>query len=139
MTPTVLVALIEQMSAQELINSLGALKRRGALDVPEIKSMVEAKLERAKDADRVSAFKAEKAIEAAGVSDDLRQQLERVADTQVKAKASITRQTALLIDKSASMEQAIELGKQIGAMISAVASVMGSLYFVPLEVSHVRP
>jgi hypothetical protein len=120
MTPTVLVALIDQMSAQEVINSLGALKRRGALEVPEIKALVEAKLERAKTADRVSAFKAEKAIEAAGVSGDLRERLEDVADTQVKAKGRITRPTALLIDKSASMEQAIELGKRIGAMISAV-------------------
>jgi hypothetical protein len=120
MTPTVLVALIEQMSAQEMINSLGALKRRGALDVPEIKALVEAKLDEAKTADRVSAFKAEKAIEAAGISDELREQLEDVADMQVKAKGRITRPTALLIDKSASMEQAIELGKRIGAMISAI-------------------
>jgi hypothetical protein len=120
MTPTVLVALIEQMSSQELINNLGALKRRGALDVPEIKSLVESKLELAKTAERVSAFKAEKAIEAAGLTDGLREQLEGVADTQVKAKGRIKRPTALLIDKSGSMEQAIELGKRIGAMISAV-------------------
>jgi hypothetical protein len=120
MTPTVLVALIEQMSPQELINSLSSLKRRGALDSPEIKSLVEAKLEKAKTADRVSAFKAEKAIEAAGLSGELREQLEGVADAQVKAKGRITRPTALLIDKSASMEQAIELGKRIGAMISTI-------------------
>jgi hypothetical protein len=120
MTPTVLVALIEQMSSQDLINNLGSLKRRGALDIPEIKEMVEAKLAEAKSADRVSAFKAGKAIEAAGASGSLREALEEVADTQIKAKGRITRPTALLIDKSASMEQAIELGKQIGAMISAV-------------------
>jgi hypothetical protein len=120
MTPTVLVALIEQMSAQELINSLGALKRRGALDVPEIKSLVEAKLADAKTAKRVSALKAEKAIEAAGVSDEMQKALEEVADTQIKAKGRIARPTALLIDKSSSMEQAIKLGKQIGAMISAI-------------------
>jgi hypothetical protein len=120
MTPTVLVALVDSMSAQELINSLGALKRRGALDVPEIKSLVEAKLAEAKTADRVSALKSEKAIDAADVPDDLRKALEDVADTQIKAKGRITRPTALLIDKSSSMEQAIELGKKIGAMISAI-------------------
>ncbi len=120
MTPTVLVALIDQMSAQELINSLGALKRRGALDIADIKSLVEAKLQEAKTADRVSALKAEKAIEMVGVSEDLREQLEEIADTQVKAKGRITRPTALLIDKSSSMHQAIELGKRIGAMISAI-------------------
>ena len=43
-----------------------------------------------------------------------------MADTQIKAKGRITRPTALLVDKSASMEQAIELGKRIGAMISAI-------------------
>lgn len=120
MTPTVLVALVEQMSAQELINSLGALKRRGALEVPEIKALVEAKLEEAKTARRVSALKAGKALEAAEVSEDLRKQLEDVADAQIKAKGRIGRPTALLVDKSSSMHEAIELGKRIGAMISAV-------------------
>ena len=120
MTPSVLVALIEQMSPQELINSLGALKRRGALDVPEIKSMVEAKLAEAKTADRVSALKAQKAIEAADVSNEMRKALEDVADTQIKAKGRISRPTALLVDKSSSMHEAIEIGKRIGSMVSAI-------------------
>jgi hypothetical protein len=120
MTPTVLVALVEQMSPQELINSLGALKRRGALDVPEIAAQIEAKLADAKSAQRVSALKADKAIEAAGAGGSLRKSLEDVADTQIKAKGRIKRPTALLVDKSSSMSQAIELGKRIGAMISTV-------------------
>jgi hypothetical protein len=120
MTPSVLVALVEQMSAQELINNLGALKRRGALDVPEIKAQVEAKLADAKTARRVSALKTGQAIESAGVSADLQKQLEEVADTQIKAKGRISRPTALLIDKSSSMDQAIELGKRIGALVSAI-------------------
>jgi len=120
MTPTVLLALIERMSPQELINNLGALKRRGALDNPELKSLIEAKLTDAKSADRVSAFKADEAAKAAGVSADVQQRLAAVADAQVKAKGRISRPTALLVDKSASMEQAIELGKRIGAMVSTV-------------------
>lgn len=120
MTPTVLLALIERMSPQELINNLGALKRRGALDNPELKALVEAKLDDAKSATRVSAFKAEEAAKAAGVSAELQAKLSDVADQQLKAKGRITRPTALLVDKSASMEQAIELGKRIGAMISTV-------------------
>jgi len=43
-----------------------------------------------------------------------------VADTQIKAKGRITRPTALLVDKSSSMQQAIELGKRIGAMVSTI-------------------
>jgi hypothetical protein len=119
-TPTVLLALIERMSAQEVINNLGALKRRGALDNPDLKALIEAKLDEAKNATRVSAFKAEEAAKAAGVSADLQAKLSAVADQQIKAKGRITRPTALLVDKSASMEQAIELGKRIGAMISSV-------------------
>ena len=120
MTPTVLAALIDRMSPQELINNLGSLQRRGALDNPDLKALIDEKLESAKTATRVSAFKAEEAMKAANLSEDVRRKLEQVADTQVKAKGRIQRPTALLIDKSGSMEVAIELGKRIGALISAI-------------------
>lgn len=120
MTPTVLLALVEVMSPQEVINNLAALKRRGAFDNPDLKAAIEAKLEGAKTSTRVSAFKADEAMKAANLSADVRAKLEAVADAQVKAKGRITRPTALLIDKSSSMDLAIELGKRIGAMVSAV-------------------
>ena len=120
MTPTVLAALINAMSPQELINNLGSLKRRGAMDNADLKTLIDEKLEQAKSDKRVSAFKAEEAIKSAGVSADVREKLEAVADTQVKAKGRIKRPTALFVDKSASMSEAIELGKRIGSMMSAV-------------------
>ena len=120
MTPTVMLALIERMSPQDLINNLGSLKRRGAFDNDDVKSAIEVKLEEAKTDDRVAAFKAEEAVKAAGVSDEVQQKLQDVASTQVKARGRITRPTALLVDKSASMSTAIELGKRIGSMISTV-------------------
>jgi hypothetical protein len=122
MTPTVLLALIERMSPQELINNLGALRRRGALDHPDLKPLVERKLQEAQSATRVSAFKAEEAIRAADLSDDVKRSLEQVADAQVKARGRINRPTALLIDKSSSMSLAIELGKRIGALVSAISA-----------------
>ena len=124
MTPTILLALIERMSPQELINNIGSLSKRGAMENPDLKALIEQKLETAKTSDRVSAFKASKAIESAGasVSADVKAKLESVADTQVKAKGRIDRPTALLIDKSGSMSLAIELGKRIGAMISTVCA-----------------
>jgi hypothetical protein len=120
MTPTVLVALIDRMSPQELINNLGSLKRRGAFDNPDVKALIEAKLEQAQTAERVSAYKAKVAAEAAGVSPDLSTRLDAVTEAQVRAKGTIARSTALLIDKSGSMRQAIEIGKRIGAMIAGV-------------------
>ncbi|MFL5343046.1 MAG: hypothetical protein ACJ8F7_23180, partial [Gemmataceae bacterium] len=120
LSPEVLAALVETMSAQELINNLASLRRKGAFDRPEIKALIDARLAQAKTATRVSALKADVAKEVAGDDPDLRRKLEAVADAQVKAKGRITRPMALLIDKSGSMEIAIELGKRIGALISTV-------------------
>ena len=122
LTPSVLLALIDRMSPQELINNLGSLKRRGAFDNPDLKSRIEQKLAAAKTASRVSAFKAEEAMKAADLSAEVRQQLEEVADAQVMARGRIERPTALLIDKSGSMETAIEVGKRIGALIGAICA-----------------
>ena len=89
MTPTALLAIIQSMSPQELINNLGSLKRRGAMNNADLKSLIEEKLELAKTDDRVSALKADEAIRAANVSGDLKDKLEAVADTQIKAKGLI--------------------------------------------------
>jgi hypothetical protein len=120
MTPTVLLALIEAMSAQELINNLGSLKKRGAFDNSDLKQQIEKKLEQAKTSKRVSALKTGEAAKAAGVSQEVQAQLEQIADSQIKSKGRIKRPTALFIDKSGSMNIAIEMGKRIAAMLSAV-------------------
>lgn len=121
MTPAVLVALISVMTPQEVINHLKALKGRGALDHPEVKVMIDAKLAEAATDGRVSAYKAKIAAKAAGVDRALAAQLDVVTETQVKAKGRIKRPTALLVDKSSSMENAIEIGKRLAAMISVIA------------------
>ncbi len=119
-TPTVLVALIQAMSPQEVINSLKSLKARGAMDHSEVKQLIEQKLTEGAQSDRVSAFKALKAAEVAGVQVTLGAQLEQVVNQQISKRGQITRSTALLVDKSASMTQAIEVGKQIAALISGI-------------------
>jgi hypothetical protein len=120
MTPTVMLALIERMSPQEVINNLAALQRRGAFQNADLKALIDEKLGAGKSAARVSAFKAEEARQAAGVPEEVQRRLDEIADTQIKARGRIKRPMALLVDKSGSMETAIELGKRIGAMISAV-------------------
>jgi hypothetical protein len=120
MSPAVLEALIDRMSPQEVINSLGMLRRHGALANPELKLLVDLKLEEARKSKKVSTFKAEAAIEAVEAGDELREKLEQVADEQIKAKGRIRRSTGLLVDKSGSMDLAIDVGKRIAAMVSAV-------------------
>lgn len=120
MTPMILAALVNAMSPQETINNIASLQKRGAFDSPEIKSLIEAKLEAAQSDGRVSAFKAKVASQVAGANGELRAQLDAVTQAQIDTRAKISRPTALFIDKSGSMDVAIEVGKQLGAMISAV-------------------
>ena len=121
LTPTVLVALISRMSQQEVINTLGSLRKRGALAHGEVKALVEEKLRAAEGGERVSAFKAMKAAEVAGVDEATAAALGRVAGEQVKRRGAITRPTALFVDKSSSMTEAVEVGKQIAALVSGVS------------------
>jgi hypothetical protein len=125
-TPAVLEGLIERMSPQELINSLALLQRHGAMANPDLKGLIELKLEQARGDARVSAFKTEAAMQAVDVGADVKRKLEEVTDVQIKAKGRIRRPTGLLVDKSGSMDLCIDVGKRIAAMISAVCE--GPLY-----------
>src|SRR5262249_55228841 len=120
MTPTVLLALIEVMSPQEVINNLAALKKRGAFDNTELKALIERRLEEAKTSKRVAALKTKEAVKAAGLEGaEVEKVLDDIADQQLKSRGRINRATALLIDKSGSMSQALEIGKRIASMLSA--------------------
>ncbi len=119
-TPAVLVALIDAMSPQEVINNLKSLKARGALEHREVKELIESKLDQARGDDRVSAYKASVAAEATGLGGETARRLEKITEEQVKKRGTIRRSTALLVDKSSSMHQAIEIGKRIAAMISGI-------------------
>lgn len=120
LTPTVLVALINSMTPQEVINNLKSLKARGAMDHPEVKELIDGKLDEASKSARVAAFKAQVAADAADLDEDTLARLEKVTNEQVKRRGVISRPTALLVDKSGSMENAIELGKRLAALISGI-------------------
>jgi hypothetical protein len=122
LTPAALVALVDAMSPQELLNNLAALRKRGAFEDQGLKKLIEEKVEAAKKDSRVSAFKAEVAAKAAGLEGSaLGSKLTAVADARTKAKGRIVRPTALLVDKSGSMSEAIEVGKRLGSLIASLA------------------
>lgn len=128
LTPAVLAALINSMSPQETINNLKSLKARGALAHAEVKALVDEKLAEAATGERVSAFKAVRAAEAAGVDAGTTARLEHAASAQLRKRGRITKTTALLVDKSGSMTQAIEVGKRIAALVSDVAEAKLYVY-----------
>jgi hypothetical protein len=130
-TPSALVALVNAMSPQELVNHLASLRKHGAFEDAGLKALIEERLEAAKKDGRVQAFKAEVAAEAAGMTGDhgaepsefekqMRSKLVEIADARTKAKGRIKRATALLCDKSGSMNQAIEVTKRLGSMIASI-------------------
>lgn len=119
-TPTVLVALIDSMTPQEVINNLKSLKDKGAMENPDVKALIDDKLERAKSDSRVSALKSSVAAQGNQLDVETVAKLEQIADEQVKKRGKIVKSTALLVDKSGSMHSAIEVGKQIAAIISGV-------------------
>jgi hypothetical protein len=120
LTPSLLVALVNAMTPQEVINNLSSLKKRGAMDNADLRQLIEGKLEAAKTDKRVSALKSREAIKVAGLDEELTKRVEAVGDEQIKSKARIKRPTALHIDKSGSMQIAIEVGKQIAAISAPV-------------------
>jgi hypothetical protein len=128
MTPAVLVALIGAMSPQEVINNMASLKRRGAMENQEVKTLIEQKLADAKTDKRVSSMKAKKAAEVAQLDAVMERKLTDVTDQRVASKVEIKLPTALFVDKSSSMTQAIEVAKQLAALVSAVISADFHVY-----------
>lgn len=128
LTPAVLAALINSMSPQETINNLKSLKARGALAHAEVKALVDEKLAGAATGERVSAFKAVRAAAVAGVDAQTTARLEHAASEQLRKRGRISKTTALLVDKSGSMTEALEVGKQIAALVSGVAGSQLHVY-----------
>lgn len=122
LSPPVMVAIVDAMSPQELINNLASLKKRGALDNEDIRAFIECKLEDAKNDRRVSALKTRQAVKAAGLDGEIGKQVAAVGDARIKSMGKITRATALFIDKSGSMEEAIEVGKQVASIIAPICT-----------------
>ncbi len=127
-TPALLVALINTMSPQEVINNMASLKRRGALDEKEVKALIDQKLAEAISDKRVSTLKAKKVIEVGQLDEETERTLTELTDKRIAEKVEITRPTALFVDKSSSMTQAIDVAKQIAALISAVINADFHVY-----------
>jgi len=118
-TPSILVALINAMSPQEVINNYASLEEKGAMGNADTKALISAKLEKAKTAKGVSALKSKEAVKTGRVKDEeTAKQLEAIADIQIKKKGIIKVDTAVFIDKSGSLDTAIEVGKNVAALIS---------------------
>lgn len=129
MAPSVLVALIAVMTPQEAINHLASLKKRGAFDSPEVKALIEEKLKAAENDKRVSTLKATRALANVALDEETAALLTEVTDRRVAGITRIVRPTALFVDKSGSMTEAITVAKEVAALVSAVCAQFRVLAF----------
>lgn len=118
-TPSILAALINNMSPQQIINNMASLESRGAMKNAKTKELIQEKLAKAKKSKSVSTLKSKTAKKTGRIKDEeITKQLDEVADAQVKRKGQITLPTAIFVDRSGSMTQAIEIGKAAAALVS---------------------
>jgi len=121
-SPSLLVALVNNMSSQELINNMSSLQKRGAYEIEGLKKIIEEKLVDAQKDKRVSTLKARVAVKQANLSADLTENLEKVATVKAQSKGTINKPLAIFIDKSGSMDIAIKIGKEVATLCSGIST-----------------
>ena len=109
------------MTPRQAINNLKFLQKRGALDLPE-RDALNLRLAAAVKEGRVSDMKTRVALNMLpGADSALAESLLRIAQDRLRGRGRLTQPTALLIDKSGSMQACIEVGKILATMCSTVA------------------
>lgn len=121
-SPAVLAACIEVMTPQQLANNLQSLRNRGVDQHPDLMKLVESKIASWKTAPKkVNVGK----IQSVGSGKDKLGETFAAAVDDVSAdvarrSGTITRSTALLIDKSGSMTTAIRLGIELMELLAVI-------------------
>lgn len=129
--PEFILALLEGMSGQQLINSTKFLESLDVFKNPMLKSEYNKALERAKNDKKVTTLKANKAMESMSESSDVNQdilrKLSEIQEVKINEKG-IEGDWAILGDCSGSMKKAIEISKEIASYLTK--SVKGKVYLI---------
>jgi hypothetical protein len=120
-----LLALIKRMTPTQLVTNAKMLERYGAAKDPALKAAMRAGLEKAAKSGN-NVLKTTKAAEA--IEDEqLKEQFREVQNKQL-SKFTIDGNWLILADMSGSMQNSVEVSKQVAAILTA--SVKGSVYLV---------
>jgi hypothetical protein len=131
--PDIVLALIERMSGNELINNTAMLEKCGVFENATLKAAYAAAVERMKKQSKpVSTLKAGKAAEAikkvAGEGSKAAKQLEKIQEDRLAKLGGIEGDWLVLGDRSGSMHTAIEVARQVASLITQ--QVKGKVYLV---------
>jgi hypothetical protein len=130
-TPAMLFALATVMTPPQIINNMQFFERRGALNDPDMRLVIEQKLAAAVGHKRVSDFKSMIALSKVQADGELAKQLLNVTHERLRNRGRITRPTAILVDKSGSMQLAIDTGKLLAILCSSITDA--SLHVVAFD------
>lgn len=131
----IILALMDQMSGNEILTNTNMLKDMGVFDNPVLKAAYDSALERGKKDKKVSTLKAAKA--ASKVKDaKVAQKLHQVQEEKLEDLGGIDGNWLVLGDRSGSMQESIEVSKEIAALIAQ--QVKGEVHLVFFNHEPVR-
>jgi len=127
--PDVVLALMARMTPTELVTNTKALERLGVKTVPALRAAFEAAIEKAGKSKRPKAtLKTTRAAEALADDEKLSGKLHALQEKQLDTLKSIEGDWLVLGDKSGSMEKAIEMAREIAAVLTRM--VKGRVHLV---------
>ena len=133
--PDIIMALIDQMSGNELINNTEMLRRMGVFENPVLKSSYDSAVERMRNDKRVSTLKATKAAKA--IKDEkISQKMQHIQEEKLTQLGGIDGDWLVLGDRSGSMQKTIQLAREIASLISQ--QVNGNVHLVFFNTSPTR-
>jgi hypothetical protein len=125
--PDIVMALIENMSRQELVNNSNMLSKIGVFQNPVLSAAYDSAIDRTKKDKRASTLKA--GVAASKVKDKkARAKLTAMEEDSLDALPGVEGDWLILADKSPSMEMAIKAAINITALVSK--QVRGKTYLV---------
>jgi len=124
--PAVALALIDRMSATELVTNTKLLQAMGVKSNPIVKAAYENALLRA-GGSKKNTLKTTRAIEATE-DEGIKAKLRAVQEKQIQAVSTVNGNWLILCDKSGSMSTCIEAGRQIAATMAKL--VKGDVYLI---------
>lgn len=122
----IILALIERMSGNEIINNTKALERMGVFENPALRAAFDKAMERAKKDKRVSSLKA--TMGASVTTGKAQKKLKQVAEQQLEKIGGIEGDWLVLGDRSGSMEESIVVARNVASLIAQ--QVKGQVHLV---------
>lgn len=122
-----ILALLDRMSASEIVNNTKMLEEAGVFTNPVLRAAYDEAIERTKKDKKVSSLKASKALSSVK-SKGATESLKRVQENNLEKIGQIEGDWLILGDMSGSMQNSVELAKEVASIIAK--QVKGAVHLV---------